>query len=67
MSETELQDLVIVLLGFLLWINLPSLCTHSSLMEWEGVFCAFVCCFVCNLFLILQDVATRVSEETLSI
>lgn len=58
-SETEMQDLVFVLLGFLLWSNLPSLCTHSSLLEWEGVFCAFVCWKDITCFLILQDVAIK--------
>ena len=40
MSEIELHDVVFVLLRFLPWSTLPSLCTHSSLLEWEGPFCA---------------------------
>ena len=42
MCETELLDVVFVLLRFLPWSILPSLCTRSSLLEWEGAFCAIV-------------------------
>lgn len=37
-SEPMIQDLVFVLLSFLLWSNLPSLFTHFSLLEWDWVF-----------------------------
>ena len=66
-SETELQDLVFALL----WFNLPSLCSHSNLLEWEGAFCAIVCLNDITCLLILQDVSIKrlslVLEETLDI
>jgi hypothetical protein len=57
-SEIELHDVVFVLLRFLPWSTLPSLCTHSSLLETEGAFCAFVCNIITWL-LILQDVTIK--------
>ena len=59
MCETEILDVVFFLLRFLPWSILPPLCTRSSLLEWEGAFCAFVCWEDIACFLILQDVDRR--------
>ena len=57
MLNMQLWNMVFALLDFIAWSNLPSLCTHSSLLEWEGTFCAFICWKDITCVLIVQDVA----------
>ena len=42
-SETEAQDLVFALFGFLFWSSLPAVGTHSTILELERVFFVIVC------------------------